>query len=154
MRDSYQLLQIDLIWTHWNSCSITHTHHQLHFACHSLTPVPISIYPWALCYFSSFDSYMNFRVFSFFILGPMYLSIQRNRTFFGSVPFQTISLLGEMNGIYALLLPLLLLLPQHTLLCVCANVGEFLRLGVIHGADHITNEEKHPGKQTKIIVAW
>lgn len=32
--------------------------------------------------------------------------------------------------------------------------GEFLRLGVIHGGDHITNEEKHHGKPTKITVAW
>lgn len=37
---------------------------------------------------------------------------------------------------------------------LCCVVGEFLRLGVIRGGDHITNEEKHHGKRTRTTVRW
>lgn len=95
---------------------------------------------------------MNSRV-SFFP-GPLYLSIQRNRTFFRlcSIPNNLVIRGNEWDLRFVVAVAAATATSAATLY-TCA-VGELLRLGVIHGGDHITNEEKHHGKPTKIIVAW
>lgn len=68
---------------------------------------------YALCYLSSFDSYMNSRVFflfPFFFSSSLHSMITIVCFFSAAVPFWTISLLGKWMGFGTLLLLMLLLL--------------------------------------------
>lgn len=116
----------------------------------------------SVCYLLFFIFWFLYEFLCLFSVRCISHPIQRNRMiffFFDCVPFRTISLLGKMNGICALLLAIAANATTTTFIatrcwCICVDAGKLLRLGVIHGEDHITNEEKQHGKPTKIIVAW